>query len=111
VPTEKTLDQRIRNGFLLDAYGGLLTEKQRQACDMVLLQDLSLSEAAESLGVSRQGIHDLITRAREHMEYSEQRLRLLEKEASREKMMQLLEERRAELPQGFYEEFIRLLEI
>ena len=34
------------------------------ACEMILMQDLSLSEAAEALGVSRQGVHDLITRAR-----------------------------------------------
>ena len=48
------LFQRIRDGRLLDLYGSLITEKQRLACEMVLLGDFSLAEAAESLKVSRQ---------------------------------------------------------
>lgn len=105
------LAQRVRDGLLLSAYGALLTEKQRLACEMILLQDLSLSEAADSLGISRQGMHDLVTRAKERMEGTEQRLRLLKREAAREKMAELLEEHRDELPKGFYERFAELLEI
>lgn len=108
---ETSLARRIRDGLLFDAYGVLLTEKQRLACEAVLLQDLSLSEAAPLLGVSRQGIHDLVTRAKEHMEEFEARLRILEKGEAREKMAWLLDERRKELPEDFYNEFIKLLEI
>lgn len=109
--TETYLTQRIRNGLLLDTYGELLTQKQRMACEMILLRDFSLSEAADALGVSRQGIHDLITRSRERMEEIESRLGILEKEAAREEMARLLAKRRGELPEDFYHEFIRLLEI
>lgn len=109
--TEAYFTQRIRDGLLLDAYGGLLTEKQLLACEMILLQDLSLSEAASSLGVSRQGIHYLVSRAREHMEETESQLGILNKESAREKMTRLLGERRAELPEDFYNEFAKLLEV
>ena len=105
-----SLGQRIRDGLLLDVYGALITEKQRLACEMVLLQDLSLSEAAGSLKVSRQGVHDLITRAREHMENAEKALGLLEKEGKYGELLKLLEENRNHLPEDFYIKMKKMLE-
>ena len=90
---------------MLDAYSSLLTEKQRLACEMTLLQDLSLSEAAESLGVSRQGVHDLVTRSREHMENCERSLGLIEKNNILEEMENYLDENKDRLPQDFYDKF------
>ena len=49
--------------LLLDEYGALLTDKQRDCCDLYFNQDLSLAEIAEELGISRQGVHDSISRA------------------------------------------------
>lgn len=49
--------------LLFDYYGDLLTERQRQCFDMRHNQDLSLGEIAEVLHVSRQGVHDSLTRA------------------------------------------------
>ena len=89
----------------MDAYSSLLTEKQRLACEMTLLQDLSLSEAAESLGVSRQGVHDLVTRSREHMENCERSLGLIEKNNILEEMENYLDENKDRLPQDFYYKF------
>ena len=104
------LFQRIRDGHLLDLYGSLITEKQRLACEMVLLVDLSLAEAAESLKVSRQGVHDLITRAREHMENAENALGLLDKESKLEEVRRMLDETRDRLPEDFYRNMKKLLE-
>lgn len=101
-----SLNQRVRDGLLLDKYGAQLTEKQRMACEMILMQDLSLSEAAETLGVSRQGVHDLITRAREHMEEYEKSFGLI---ARRQQMEQVLEENRERLPEDFYATFKKIL--
>ena len=101
-----SLNQRVRDGLLLDNYGAQLTEKQRMACEMILMQDLSLSEAAETLGVSRQGVHDLITRAREHLEEYEKSFGLI---ARRQQMEQVLEENRERLPEDFYATFKKIL--
>lgn len=110
MPDTDSLGRRIRYGLLLDVYGPLITEKQRLACEMVLMQDLSLSEAAESLKVSRQGVHDLITRAKENMENAEKALGLLEKESIHEDIKSFIEQYKERLPEDFYKEMKKLLE-
>ena len=52
----------LEMALLLDYYGGMLTEKQRDCFDMRYNQDLSLGEIAETLGVSRQAVNDNLTR-------------------------------------------------
>ena len=48
--------------LLLDYYGGMLTDKQRDCFDMRYNQDLSLGEIGEMLGVSRQAVCDNLSR-------------------------------------------------
>ncbi len=105
-----SLDQRIRDGRLLHTYGSLITEKQRLACEMVRSRDLSLSEAAESVSVSRQSVHDLVTRAKEHMENAEKALGLLEKTNKNEQILKLLEEYKDSIPKNFYDNAREILE-
>ena len=56
-------DSRAMQSILLDFYGALLTEKQRECFDLHYNEDLSLSEIAEQCGISRQGVWDNIRRA------------------------------------------------
>lgn len=49
--------------LLFDYYGELLTEKQKTCFDLYYNQDLSLSEIAEEIGITRQGVHDTLARA------------------------------------------------
>jgi predicted DNA-binding protein YlxM (UPF0122 family) len=49
--------------MLFDFFGDLLTEKQRDYFDLYHNEDFSLSEIAEKTGITRQGVHDIITRA------------------------------------------------
>ena len=49
--------------LLFDYYGDLLTERQKMCFDLRHNQDLSLAEIAQELQVSRQGVHDNLTRA------------------------------------------------
>ena len=47
---------------LLDYYGAMLTEKQRDVVDLYYNEDLSLAEIAEIAGITRQGVRDSIKR-------------------------------------------------
>ena len=48
--------------LLLDCYGELLTDRQRNTMELYYCEDLSLSEIAGPLGVTRQSVRDLIKR-------------------------------------------------
>lgn len=50
--------------LLLDYFGGTLTEKQREYLDLYYNEDLSLSEIAEITGITRPGVHNIISRSR-----------------------------------------------
>lgn len=53
----------LQMSLLFDYYAELLSEKQRTCFDLYYNQDLSLSEIAQELGVTRQSVHDSISRA------------------------------------------------
>lgn len=48
---------------LLDTYGLLLSKRQRQVSEDYYCQDLSLSEIAENIGISRQAVNDALKAA------------------------------------------------
>ena len=56
-------DGRFMQSMLLDFYGDLLTDKQRECFSLYYNEDLSLSEIAEQRGISRQGVWDNIRHA------------------------------------------------
>lgn len=68
---------RRTQSMLLDFYGELLTDKQRECCDLHYNEDLSLSEIAEQLGISRQGVWDNIRRAETAMQELEEKTGLI----------------------------------
>ncbi|NLB28941.1 MAG: hypothetical protein GX823_01745 [Clostridiales bacterium] len=53
--------------LLLDYYGGTLTAKQREYLDLYYNEDLSLSEIAEITGITRPGVHNIISRSRKKL--------------------------------------------
>lgn len=71
------LDKILEIGALLDFYGALLTEKQRRSLELHFMCDLSLSEIADELGVSRQAVYDMIHRSEQVLTEYEQKLGLL----------------------------------
>ena len=73
---EKRLLQSVELGTLLACFGGLLTPKQRDALRLHCGEDLSLSEIADEMGVSRQNVHELITRSQAKLRRYEAALHL-----------------------------------
>ena len=55
--------KNLEIAVLLDLYGDMLTEKQRDFLGYYYNDDLSLSEIAENEGITRQGVRDAIKRA------------------------------------------------
>ena len=68
---------RLMQSMLLDFYGELLTEKQRECYDLHYNEDLSLSEIAEHSGISRQGVWDNIRRAEAALREMEEKTGLI----------------------------------
>ena len=88
---------RLMRSMLLDFYGELLTEKQRDCFDMHYNEDLSLSEIAEQLGISRQGVWDNIRRAESALNEIEAKTGLIRRFTQNRLILESLSEKMAEL--------------
>jgi predicted DNA-binding protein YlxM (UPF0122 family) len=75
--SENRLARKVRLGRLLDIYGPLLTERQREFVRLHHNEDLSLGEIAREFHVSRQAVHDAVRQAEATMEHYEENLGLL----------------------------------
>lgn len=82
-------------GFLLDFYGEVLSDRKRTVLDYYYNDDLSLAEIAEEIGISRQGVRDLIKKAEEELRFFEEKLGLAERfrntQMRAERLLSLLE--------------------
>jgi len=72
-------DGTLQNTMLFDFFGDLLTEKQKEYFDLYHNEDLSLSEIAESAGISKQGVYDIITRSEKTLNELEQKTGIIKK--------------------------------
>ena len=55
--------KKLEFSALIDLYGPVLTEKQREVVEQYYYEDLSLAEIAENCGITRQGVRDAIKRS------------------------------------------------
>lgn len=84
------MEKIVEQTLLYDFYGDLLTEHQRRIYEDVVFNDYSLSEVAEELGISRQGVHDNLKRCSRILQSYEDKLHLVEKFVTiREKIRQI----------------------
>ena len=70
----ENLSKKIDLAFLSAFYSGMLTEKQRRVLSLHCEEDLSLGEIADEVGISRQSVHETLTRAAARLTDMENRL-------------------------------------
>lgn len=73
------MDKKVKIPILLDIYGSLLSETQYYYVDAYYNFDLSLSEIADNVGKTRQGVCESIKRAESFLFETENKLHFLEK--------------------------------
>lgn len=66
----------LQVSVLLDFYGEMLTDKQRELISDYYNEDLSLGEIAQERGITRQGVRDGIKRSEQQLLEMEERLGL-----------------------------------
>ena len=69
-------EKNLRLAYLLDFYGDTLDEHTKEIMNSYYFDDLSLSEIAEGVGISRQGVRHIIKKGEEQLDYLESRLGL-----------------------------------
>ena len=69
-------EKNLEIGFLLDFYGDVLSERKRLVLDYYYNDDLSLAEIADEIGISRQGVRELIKKAEEELHFFEEKFGL-----------------------------------
>ncbi len=73
------MDKVYETSLLLDFYGQLLTDRQYEILDLHYNNDYTLTEIAEQLNISRQGVYDNEKRGRAILNEYENKLGLLNK--------------------------------
>ena len=69
-------EKNLKLAYLLDFYGDVLDEHTRSVMKAYYDDDLSLSEIAEGVGISRQGVRHVIKKGEEQLSFLEDRLGL-----------------------------------
>ena len=103
-------EKNLNVGYLLDFYGELLPERKRSVLEMYYNEDYSLSEIAEEIGISRQGVRNIIKKTEVELFFYEEKLGLAKKLLTVEKysdsLCRLAEQN--DLPEHVRSEILRL---
>ncbi len=84
------LDKYTHISLLYDFYGSLLTKKQQEILSLYHGDNYSLSEIAEELGISRQGVHATLKSGESALLHYESDLRLVQKYDENRKAVEIL---------------------
>lgn len=74
------MKKEIYYNNLFDYYGELLNEKQQEYFKYYYFDNLSLSEIADNLNLSRNAIHKQLKQIEEKLEFYDNKLKLIDKD-------------------------------
>ena len=83
--------------MLLDFYSALLTPRQKQIAEMYYQEDMSLSEIAEEMGITRQGVRDALKKAENQLFDTEDKLGLVKRFQSSQERFDFIIKRLCEI--------------
>ena len=72
-------EKNMRLACLLDFYGEVLNDRKRGVLELYYNEDYSLSEIADEIGISRQGVRDIIKKSEDELLFLEEKLGLYQK--------------------------------
>ncbi len=79
------MEKLIERGLLFDYYGGLLSEKNKRIYEACAVDDMSLAEIADEMGISRQAVSETLKRIDTKLQGYERELRLIRRTDSIER--------------------------
>ncbi|MBQ7412473.1 MAG: DNA-binding protein [Clostridia bacterium] len=75
-------EKNLNISLLLDFYGDILTERQKDMLDFYYNDDLSLAEIADNYDISRQGVRSVLKKGENILINMEEKLHLAERFSS-----------------------------
>lgn len=79
------MEKNVKVSMLMNIYGKLLTEKQYEFLDNYYNSDLSLSEIAENLSITRQAVRDNIKKGENKLFEFEEKLGIMKRTLEQDK--------------------------
>lgn len=70
-------NKNVNMSLLVDFYGDMLSDKQREAMELYYNEDLSLAEVADITGLTRPGVRDRLVKSEAILHNLEEKLGLL----------------------------------
>ena len=105
-------EKNLEIGLLLDFYGETLSERKRTVMNLYYNEDYSLAEIADEIGISRQGVRELIKKAETELSELEIKLGLAEKFAKLQSLAKSVEVRLdgADIPSELKDAITKLID-
>ncbi len=72
-------NKNVNISLLIDFYGDMLSDKQREAMELYYNEDLSLAEVADITGLTRPGVRDRLIKSEGILRNLEEKLGLLKR--------------------------------
>lgn len=82
------MDKSVKISMLLEIYKNILTDRQVDIVELYYNQNLSLSEIADELNITRQAVRKSLVEAEKNLFSLEEKLKLLEKKLQKEKIIE-----------------------